>query len=101
MIRVLVCAVPSVHLHTTQVWALYLMRTGRGGKSYHLTEKQLLCHVIYTIISPRRGEIFEQYGNSDNRCHINEMSMRNKQAESEKPAGGHHDQPSDNNKFSE
>lgn len=81
-------------------------RKGGGGKSYQLTEKQLPCHVFYTANSNRSEDVFEQHGNSGNNVRspppaIREMSTGNKQAEKEKPAGGHHVHSSDNNTFSE
>lgn len=43
--KILVCAVATVRFHTTQVChCVFDADRKRGGKSYHLTEKQLLCH---------------------------------------------------------
>ncbi len=108
VIKILVCAVATVRLHTTQACGCVFDadRKRRGGKSYHLTEKQLLCHVFYTAISNRSEDIFKPHSDSDNNVWfitpvISEMSMGNKYIQRGKAAGGHHVQSSDNNNFSQ
>lgn len=85
MVEIVVYAVATARLHTTQVCGYVFdadRKRGGGGKSYHLTEKQLLCHLFFTAISNRSADIFKQHSNSDNVWRttlvLNEMSMANK-----------------------
>lgn len=66
VVKILVCAVAALRLLQRRFVAMHLMRIGKGGGgSYHLTEKQLLWHLFYTVISNRGEDIFKQHNHRD------------------------------------
>lgn len=103
-VTILVSAVATGRLDTPQVGGCVF--DADGGGSYHLTEKQLLCHLFFTRWFQKR--VAKYWSNTVTATApwilasaMNEASKGSGRLTGGTAAGGHHVHSSDNNYFSE